>query len=1032
MEVDVADVVDDEGRRSARRFCAPSRYDPAREASKPQWDTGEMTTVGEPRISDTAAVAHLVVEGRRWKRKSPASRSSAVCFECNKDVPIKRPSRAGATSTTKAFRCAECVKKARTKICVECNKDVVLDRPSQAINFRCSGCSKKAKTVRCVKCNKDVALGRSSQAIGAGGYRCSNCSKKAKTVRCVECNKDMVLNRSSRATGAGGYRCSNCSKKAKTVRCVECNKDVVLDRSSRAIGAGGYRCSNCSGFECPVCGNIVDDPHTRSQDRYARYEACSSCKEASGVDIIGGDLLKLAQTSPASIVGAARLAQYAHELRSGNRLTDDKCYAALLERSYTAIQQHMHVQDEEKVALAEAYENSMQYEGNCCAVCGVRDVEAEYVEMYFSVAGDRLPGPAFLKTTKLVQAHASIAFLKPAQNKEQRKELRKPFKIPESTRRVLWLPALPEWLSVPEKKVKAWRRNQRKVYVENDDESGLFVQVELSALDLRHVMCIRHTCDRDKCQSGLDSNCKHVHLVEEAVASKSGVALMFVCASCSDSFPCGESPCKGPPMNSMAKRDYGRRYLSATAVDRLRSHVRGVRQRARGTDESNRDGPSGVTLPPDDLLQLLKLRPSGWRLPIASRMETMLLANTYTHIMSLKVAEIAKGKATHATLSKHTVYFPQSLMDADRTRQVKPWQEEGDATDALRIAVQKIHLVFVGSDGKFDQKKRALLSMQQMALRPKVVFTLLAIQSMTLQEQGTARTHTLELAQLEQELSWDMLAALITPESVSVPPKDQNKAVVARDHDHAFVRSDRGCANRGCDRVNDSSVDDSRSSCAGQRHPLPHEKQAELEEEPIAGTTDISSTERDVMLGAARLLQRGSLPIDDYGGQPQALYDAHFPLFPTQEGLELGKKLSVRKTRHMALFYDCRFAQDLSLMFELADTLSRHSVNSAVQFSARNSPYAQKQLEVLMQDDTLPAVLRRACQDPRGDEAVALLHKVMPFVRMSARRTPYTDGSRGAFLGTLFAHHRCMGPSNRTFSPPSTPCYAYQLLITRR
>jgi hypothetical protein len=34
-------------------------------------------------------------------------------------------------------------------------------------------------------------------------------------------------------------------------------------------------------------------------------------------------------------------------------------------------------------------------------------------------------------------------------------------------------------------------------------------------------------------------------------------------------------------------------------------------------------------------------------------------------------------------------------------------------------------------------------------------------------------------------------------------------------------------------------------------------------------------------------------------------------------------------------------------MFELADTLSRHSVNSAVQFSARNSPYAQK-LEVLL------------------------------------------------------------------------------------
>eukprot|EP01043_Picozoa_sp_COSAG02_P088310 COSAG02_NODE_25447_length_659_cov_0.432143_2_plen_34_part_01 len=34
----------------------------------------------------------------------------------------------------------------------------------------------------------------------------------------------------------------------------------------------------------------------------------------------------------------------------------------------------------------------------------------------------------------------------------------------------------------------------------------------------------------------------------------------------------------------------------------------------------------------------------------------------------------------------------------------------------------------------------------------------------------------------------------------------------------------------------------------------------------------------------------------------------------------------------MSLFYDCRFAQDLSLIFELADTLSRHAVNSAVSF----------------------------------------------------------------------------------------------------
>ena len=56
VELDVTEIIGDADRRSARRFCAPSRYDPDREASKPQWDTGQMTAVDEPRIGDTDAV----------------------------------------------------------------------------------------------------------------------------------------------------------------------------------------------------------------------------------------------------------------------------------------------------------------------------------------------------------------------------------------------------------------------------------------------------------------------------------------------------------------------------------------------------------------------------------------------------------------------------------------------------------------------------------------------------------------------------------------------------------------------------------------------------------------------------------------------------------------------------------------------------------------------------------------------------------------------------------------------------------------
>eukprot|EP01049_Picozoa_sp_SAG25_P022972 SAG25_NODE_9492_length_370_cov_0.767528_1_plen_87_part_10 len=85
-----------------------------------------------------------------------------------------------------------------------------------------------------------------------------------------------------------------------------------------------------------------------------------------------------------------------------------------------------------------------------------------------------------------------------------------------------------------------------------------------------------------------------------------------------------------------------------------------------------------------------------------------------------------------------------------------------------------------------------------------------------------------------------------------------------------------------------------------------------------------------------------------------------------------------------------------------------------------------------MKDGQLGDRLRRACLDPRGEEAVALLHEIMPFVKMSSRKTPYTNGSRAAFLGTLLAHHRSMGPACRALSTLPAPCCVYHAALTQR
>jgi hypothetical protein len=892
---------------------------------------------------------------------------------------------------------------------------------------------RKSCTRQCSECGRHVQLARASQATtGTNQFRCSGCRAKAQTVRCTVCNRSVQLKRPSKATTKRGYQCSDCRGR-HPVSCVGCNKEFLLKRASRATGeATGskvYRCEDCRSL-CPVCGKDMGGAHLKYQARYSHYESCADCTRESGVDVVGGDLLRLARASPAGIVGAARLARYAHELESSNQLPPGQ-YEALLTRAKEAVRDHMYVRDADKVALADKYEKKMMYKGHCCAVCGVRDVDLVYTEIFFD--------PCDNGCATTVSTAAGL----PANSKKRPVQLR----------------ALPDWLRVSASRITELQSNVRSVYVEHDDAPGAFIETQLSALDMRHItrLC-GDTCQCTKC---------YVHLIEEAVdtASTDNVALMYVCSRCVTAFPSAgrrraassttatdsvaaatAPPQDGDaldedeartarkdwrPVHSMAKNDYGRRYLSVAAVDRLRN---ALAEQLRETRNEEADASLAE--------RLFALPPRGWRLPVASGLEEMLLAKAYLHIVSFKVADGASGgvaRRRHATMQKHTVYFPLSLLDADNVRHCEPWRTSGDAVSALKIAVQRIPLVFVGSDGnKFDRFKRAALSMQQMRLRPKVVYTLLVLQSMTLQEKtGDAhRVSVLELAELEEALSADNLSACVTPESISKPPGRAGQVVEKGEQDVAHVRSDRGCNPSGADHDCDGGTSgrgcgDGGSSCSGQRHSLPHERAAELEEEPIAGVSDVGDAAQDVMHGVARLLQRGGTPMDDYGGQPQMLYDAHFSLFPIQEGLELGTKLSVHKTRHMMLFYDCRFAQDLSLLFGLADTLSRHAVHKAVHVQARTTPHAQKEVEELMKDGELRDKLRRACQDPRGEEAVALVHAIMPFVKMSCRRTPYTDGSRAAWLGTLLAHHRSMGPSCRALMAPLLWCRVHCICCCR-
>jgi len=72
-------------------------------------------------------------------------------------------------------------------------------------------------------------------------------------------------------------------------------------------------------------------------------------------------------------------------------------------------------------------------------------------------------------------------------------------------------------------------------------------------------------------------------------------------------------------------------------------------------------------------------------------------------------------------------------------------------------------------------------------------------------------------------------------------------------------------------------------------------------------------------------------------GFSAALYGAFWPVFLLRRGLRLGKALPAPKYRHLMTYHNNRFAQDMGLLFCLANTRVRYEVNQAVSAKVHSS-----------------------------------------------------------------------------------------------
>jgi len=151
-------------------------------------------------------------------------------------------------------------------------------------------------------------------------------------------------------------------------------------------------------------------------------------------------------------------------------------------------------------------------------------------------------------------------------------------------------------------------------------------------------------------------------------------------------------------------------------------------------------------------------------------------------------------------------------------------------------------------------------------------------------------------------------------------------------------------------------------------------------------TTSDDPTDDAMNVDDGITMKREADPLSDYNGQSAALYDTLWPVFLLRRGLRQGKALPAPKYRHLMTYHDNRFAQDMGLLFCLANTRMWHEVNQAATAKVHSSGQAFEQFKEAINDEDFENLLKDAQADPKGAAARDLLKTVLPFLNISRRQ----------------------------------------------
>ena len=422
------------------------------------------------------------------------------------------------------------------------------------------------------------------------------------------------------------------------------------------------------------------------------------------------------------------------------------------------------------------------------------------------------------------------------------------------------------------------------------------------------------------------------------------------------------------------------------------------------------------------------LQERGIELP--GMLEKLVLAKARMHSVIVKIT--ANGRETHAErLTGHVLIFPHDVEVDDTTSM---------SAVKLRAAIRCVGVRFVGPEGSKTKLEAAALQVRDLHLRPMVLYNYMKLRHELqgdeepppietvrgwVQEEETVQAMPVANGIHITDLRIEEALAASDVANVRLGASDEVRAEVAKG-DAPEENSEGREASQGDDQADrrehllqscakllaDDRDEEILNNDDGGQEPEPHLDVSGVMKAPVQGmggviegvakacekanTEDAGDDADDMIADAGKKVQvdggitmkRAADPLDDYNGHSSTLYDAFWPLFLLRRGLRQGTSLPAPKYRHLMTYYDNRFAQDMGLLFSLANTRMRHEVNKAVSAKVITSGSAFEKCNEAINDPAFDELPQGAQNDPKGKEAQDLLKRVLPFLNISGRQVP--------------------------------------------